>query len=159
MAAGDGSLPTMSDFDFLHGEWDVTNSRLTTRLDGGGDWEEFPGSSTCHGFFGGAGNFDEITFPTKGFSGATMRVRNQETGEWSIHWVDSRTGRMDPPMVGRFADGVGTFYGDDTHQGRPVRVRFIWSRITPSSARWEQAFSVDNGRNWETNWVMDFARK
>lgn len=148
-----------NDFDFLHGDWDVANRRLTKWLVGSDHWEEFPGLSRSHGFFGGAGNFDEISFSTKGCSGATMRTFDQESKEWSIHWVDSRTGRMDPPMIGRFDGGVGTFYGDDTHQDTPVRVRFIWSEITPASARWAQAFSVDGGRTWETNWVMDFTRR
>lgn len=57
-----------------------------------------------------------------------------------------------------FFDGAGIFYGDDTHDGRLVRVRFIWSHITPTSARWEQAFSVDGEQTWETNWVMEFTR-
>ena len=62
-------------------------------------------------------------------------------------------------MPGRVGDGVGTFSADDTDDGRPVRVRFVWSGITETSARWEQAFSTDDGRNWETNWVMDLTRR
>ena len=50
------------------------------------------------------------------------------------------------------------FRSDDRHEGRPIRVRCLWSRITENSARWEQAFSADNGGSWETNWYMDFAR-
>jgi hypothetical protein len=26
------------------------------------------------------------------------------------------------------------------------------------SARWEQAFSADGGKIWETNWIMEFVR-
>lgn len=37
-------------------------------------------------------------------------------------------------------------------------VRFIWSDITLNSSRWQQAFSEDAGKSWETNWVMDFKR-
>ena len=56
-----------------------------------------------------------------------------------------------------FADGVGMFEGADTHQGRPVRVRFIWSQTDAPEPRWEQAFSADGGQNWETNWVMELS--
>ncbi|MEO6017151.1 MAG: hypothetical protein ABIP46_07835, partial [Polaromonas sp.] len=77
---------------------------------------------------------------------------------WSIYWVSHSDGLMQPPVVGCFAKGLGRFEGDDTHEGRPVRVRFSWSGITPVSARWEQAFSEDGGRHWETNWVMEFRR-
>ncbi|MFL6145162.1 MAG: hypothetical protein ACJ72N_25275 [Labedaea sp.] len=147
------------DFDFLHGDWDVHNRRLTKRLVGSDDWDEFPGSTRCHGFFGGAGNFDEIAFPTKGFSGATIRMFNAETGQWAIYWVNSRRSTLDPGVFGGFVDGVGTFYGDDTDDGTPVRVRYLWSEITPASARWEQAFSVDGEQTWETNWIMALTRR
>ena len=45
---------------------------------------------------------------------------------------------LDPPVKGRFENGVGTF------TPRPLRgkpMRFMWSKITPTSAHWEQAFS------------------
>jgi hypothetical protein len=58
----------------------------------------------------------------------------------------------------RFEDGVGTFYGSDQHAGRPVRVRFLWSHSSANSAHWQQAFSVDGGASWETNWHMWFRR-
>jgi hypothetical protein len=65
-------------------------------------------------------------------------------------------------VVGRFADGRGEFYGDDTHDGTPggtpVRARYIWTVVDDRSARWEQAFSVDGERTWETNWIMDLER-
>ena len=61
-------------------------------------------------------------------------------------------------MVGAFRDGVGTFFADDVWKGKPIRVRFVWSQITAKSARWEQAFSDDAGKTWETNWVMEFKR-
>ncbi len=61
-------------------------------------------------------------------------------------------------MVGRFDGGIGRFFGDDQHEGIPIRVRFVWDEITPTSARWQQAFSIDGGETWETNWVMRFQR-
>lgn len=148
-----------NDFDFLHGEWTSRQRKLVKWLVGSDEWDEFPAESTCHGFFDGAGSFDEIAFPTKGHAGATIRMFNPDKQEWSIYWVDSRTGTLQPPVFGSFTDGVGTFYGDDEHQGTPVKVRYIWSKITPTAAQWEQAFSVDSGQSWETNWVMEFTRK
>jgi hypothetical protein len=61
-------------------------------------------------------------------------------------------------LKGRFVDGVGTFYADDTLRGKPIKVRFIWSNITATSAHWEQAFSPDGGKTWETNWYSDFSK-
>jgi hypothetical protein len=65
---------------------------------------------------------------------------------------------MDPPVVGGFAGDRGEFYGEDEDEGRPVRVRFVWTRLSPDAARWEQAFSFGGGP-WETNWVMEFTRE
>ena len=79
---------------------------------------------------------------------------------WSIWWFDGRTphGPVDPPMTATFKDGVGTFFADDTFEGKKIKVRFLWSRITPKSCRWEQAFSQDGGAIWETNWEMNCTR-
>jgi hypothetical protein len=60
--------------------------------------------------------------------------------------------------VGSFQGDVGTFEGEDRFEGRPIRVRFIWSRTSTPTPRWEQAFSEDGGKTWETNWVMDMTR-
>ena len=48
------------------------------------------------------------------------------------------------------------FLGEDTFEGRPILVRFIWSDVNSGTPRWEQAFSEDDGDTWETNWVMEF---
>jgi hypothetical protein len=53
---------------------------------------------------------------------------------------------------------VGDFIGPDTHEGVPVLVRYRWSGITATSARWAQALSADNGAIWETNWTAEFSR-
>jgi hypothetical protein len=58
----------------------------------------------------------------------------------------------------RLATLIGTFYADSLLDGKPVRTRFIWSHITGVSGRWEQAFSYDAGKTWETNWIMEFQR-
>lgn len=149
----------MNDFDFLHGSWDVANRRLTAPLGPGpATWTEFPGHSVIRPLFEGAGNIDEIVFPTLGRRGATLRLFDHETARWSIYWSDSRTGRLDPPVHGTFDGDRGDFHGEDTYDGRPVRGHFTWFRLGPDTARWEQEFSGDGGRTWELNWTMDLTR-
>ncbi|WP_433888757.1 hypothetical protein [Streptomyces sp. CA-111067] len=149
----------MNDFDFLTGDWDVANRRLLDFLDGDSGWEEFPGTSRASRHFGGAANFDEIDFPTKGTAGLTIRLYDPERELWSLYWASKTTGTLFPPVTGRFAGGRGEFSGEDSYEGKPVGVRFVWSGITAGAARWEQAFSVDGGSTWLTNWVMDLTRR
>jgi hypothetical protein len=148
-------------FDFLFGEWRITNRRLRSRLAGASDWETFTALCTCRPILGGSGNVDDFRpegGALGGYEGASIRLYDPATDLWSIHWADNVRHALLPPMVGRFAGGVGEFHGDEEHDGRTVRARFTWSRVTPVSARWEQAFSADGGGTWELNWVMDFDR-
>ncbi|GIG85631.1 hypothetical protein [Plantactinospora endophytica] len=147
-----------NDFDFLLGSWNVSNRRLRTLFAGSDDWDVFPGTSVSQSIFDGRGNTDEIIFPTKGTRGFTLRLFDTAREEWSLYWADSRTGLLYPPVVGTFRNGRGDFYGDDTHEGKPIRAHFVWSEITADSARWEQEFSADGGRTWERNWIMEFTR-
>lgn len=61
-------------------------------------------------------------------------------------------------MVGGFTDGIGTFIAEDTFEGQPILVRFLWSDMTATTCRWEQAFSTDGGETWEVNWIMESTR-
>jgi hypothetical protein len=109
----------------------------------------------------GQGNIDDnvIELPAGPYRAASLRWFDPGLEEWSIWWLDARHGGpLEPAMKGRFSDGVGLFHAEDVFEGRPVRVRFTWSGCHSASPRWEQAFSDDGGRNWETNWVMDFVR-
>ncbi|MFE6485784.1 hypothetical protein ACFVGN_23020 [Streptomyces sp. NPDC057757] len=153
-------MSTAYDFDFLHGEWDIRHRLRTDFLDPGSEWREFAATQVCRSLFGGAANIDEMTVPSQGWKGLTLRLFDPEARAWSLNWSSSRTGRLFPPVVGRFGpDGRGEFHGDDVHDGKDVRVRFVWSGITATTARWEQAFSVDGEETWLTNWVMDFTRR
>ncbi|MGW3601096.1 hypothetical protein ACWD60_41820, partial [Streptomyces sp. NPDC005167] len=69
-----------------------------------------------------------------------------------------RRGRLDPPVAGAFTGDRGDFHGEDTYNGRQIRVHFTWYRLGRDTARWEQEFSADDGRSWELNWIMDLTR-
>jgi len=146
------------DFDFFHGEWRVRHRRRTDFLDPDSGWEEFPATSRCWSLFDGAANIDELDVPSQEWKGLTLRLYDRETEQWSLNWSSSRSGKLFPPVTGRFEGERGEFHGDDTHDGKEVRVRFVWSGISDTTARWEQAFSVDDGETWVTNWFMDFGR-
>ncbi|MFE2303922.1 hypothetical protein ACFXAW_37675 [Streptomyces sp. NPDC059445] len=152
--------PAAHGFDFFHGDWDVAHRRRTDFLDPDSAWEEFPAVTHCRSLFGGAANIDEMEVPSQGWTGLTLRLFDVESELWSLNWSSSRSGRLFPPVSGRFGpDGRGEFHGDDTHDGNDVRVRFVWSGISATTARWEQAFSVDGEKTWLTNWIMDFTRR
>ncbi len=124
--------------------------------------EAFIGEQVWWTTLNGMGNADDnlLRLPGGDYWGFTSRAYDPATGQWAIWWLDSRNphGPLDPPMKGRFVDGVGTFYADDTLRGKPIKVRFIWSGITATEAHWEQAFSPDGGKTWETNWYSDFSK-
>ena len=148
------------DFDFFVGDWRVRHRRLKRRLAGDSEWAEFDGQTTTRQILGGLGNIDEniIGLPEGAYQAVTLRLYSPDDGLWSIWWVDGRNPGLEPPVRGTFEAGVGTFFGDDVFEGRPIRVRFVWSNITARSARWEQAFSADGAAAWETNWTMAFER-
>ncbi|HET6971693.1 MAG TPA: DUF1579 domain-containing protein [Phenylobacterium sp.] len=149
------------DWDWLVGRWNVRHRQLKGRLTGATEWIEFPGTSTLWLAMGGLATLDDnvIEKPDGTYRAVTVRAYDPKAGHWLIWWLDGRNPTtLDPPVAGNFKDGVGTFLGDDTLNGRPIKVRFIWSKITATSAQWEQAFSPDGGATWETNWVMEFKR-
>jgi hypothetical protein len=147
------------DFDFQTGRWRIHNERLVKRLQGCTEWETFEAIVNARLLPGGLGNIDEyLTDHWPGFVGVSLRLYDRGTGTWSIYWASNRTGTLDPAVVGSFVDGVGVFEGRQELDGRPILVRFTWSSVTKTSARWEQAFSPDDGQTWETNWVMIHAR-
>jgi hypothetical protein len=148
------------DFDFWFGQWDVSNQRLRERLSGSDEWDEFDAMASAWPILNGFGNEDMfLTDFGGGFVGMSFRFFDPHTEKWSIYWADSRRpGLLDPPVVGSFDGDVGTFEGEDVLRGRPILVRFTWSGVATPTPRWEQAFSDDGGRSWETNWVMDFER-
>jgi hypothetical protein len=98
-------------------------------------------------------------YPELGFAGTSFRICDRETDEWRIYWVSSRDSVLQPPVSGRWEAGELVATGDDTYDGRDIVARYLWHEITPTSATWEQAFSVDAGASWETNWVMGWTRR
>jgi hypothetical protein len=101
-----------------------------------------------------------LVLPEGPYRAVALRSFNSATQKWSIWWLDGRNpGQIDTPVVGQFSNGKGVFFADDVLNGRPIQIRFTWSVPEPDRPQWEQAFSVDSGATWESNWRMIFTRK
>ena len=156
IAASAGS--SQNDFDFLVGKWKMFHRRLNKRLENCTDWTEFESVDENHKILNGIGDVD--TFSTtelpgnegKLFEGFTLRLFNPKTRLWSLYWVPSTTGVLDPPVVGSFENNVGHFFTRDTFNGKPIIMMFRWDARDKERPIWSQAFSPDNGKSWEWNW-------
>lgn len=148
------------DFAFQTGDWRVRHRKLRQRLVGELRWQEFEGRCSAWEFMEGKANADDhyLCDPQGAYMGASLRRFDLTTGIWSIWWWDSRMSDIGPPVCGRFENDVGIFLGHEILNGRPIKVRYIWSKITQSTAQWEQAFSPDDGVTWESNWIMSLER-
>lgn len=146
-----------NDFDFLAGKWTMENRRLKKRLENCTEWIEYKSSDENFGsLLNGIANLDiyRTTFNQvndKPYEGLTLRLFNPQTRLWSLYWVDSNIGVLDPPVVGSFEGKVGTFYCKDVFQGKQILVMFKWDKTDPDNPVWSQAFSPDNGATWEMN--------
>ena len=149
------------DFDFEFGSWKAHLRRLVHPLSGSNEWVEYDGPSVVRKVWNGAANLGEIKLSGKSghIEGMSLRLYNPESQKWSIYWANRSDGSLGvPPMVGDFHDGRGEFEDQETFNGKPVRVRFIFSDITATSFRLEQAFSPDDGKTWEPNWKVTFTK-
>jgi hypothetical protein len=147
-----------NDFDFLVGKWKMHNRHLDKRLADCHDWTEFDSSDVNEKILNGAADMDTYSttrFPGlegKLFEGLTLRLFDPKTRLWSLYWIASNTGKIDPPVVGSFNNnGVGHFFGKDTLNGKPILVVFRWDARNKERPIWSQAFSPDNGKTWEWN--------
>jgi len=149
------------DFDFEIGVWKAQLSRLERPLTGSTTWLNYEGTSVIRKVWDGRANLGELRVDGADdrIEGLTLRLYNPHTRQWNITWANGRDGVLDrATMFGGFEDGRGEFFGQDTLDGRAIYVRFVFSAITPTSFRFEQAFSADGGRTWEVNWNATFTR-
>jgi len=145
------------DFDFIFGSWKV---HLNRKVAGTDRWTESDGYATYRKVWGGRANLNEFFTrnSSENVEGLTLRTYNPETHQWSLYWANSRDGILSSAQVGQFDHGEGEFYQQDNSDGKSVFIRYIWSRITATSAHFEQAFSQDGGKSWDVNWISDMAR-
>lgn len=143
------------DFDWEIGRWRTHVRRLAKPLSGEQQWLEYEGTSDVSALLDGRGNVVELRVagPAGRIEGLSLRLYEPQARQWSLNYASARDGKLTAPVVGGFRDGRGEFLGLDEVDGRAVLVRFVITRPAPATARFEQAFSADGGRSWETNWI------
>jgi hypothetical protein len=151
------------DFDFLIGDWKAHVRRLPDRLNGSNQWIEYDGISRHKKILDSNANFEEFEVDGQEngqhIKGQTLRLYNPDSHQWSIYLLDIDKGVLDvPPVIGQFTGRRGEFYDQEEYKGRAVLVRYVWSDISPQSARMEQSFSADGGKSWEVNWICELSR-
>lgn len=165
-SAAAASAPAIVDtqahaFDFLMGTWNVQNTFLAKRLQHSHEWLRFEATDIESPLRTSTGNLEYfLTNHWPDFIGMGLRLYDPRAREWAIYWSDNRFSRgvLQPPVLGAFRDGRGVFEGPDHLNGIPITVRYTWQSIDHEHARWSQAFSRDDGRTWEINWIMDLTR-
>jgi hypothetical protein len=153
--------PGQHDFDFAMGTWKEHSSRILQPLTGSTTWVEMNGISVAKKFMNGRGNITELESdgPNGHLELLALRLYNAQTQEWNLTFATSKGGVLGmPPCIGEFKNGRGEFYDQEQYNGRTIWVRFTITALTSNTFRSEQAFSVDGGKTWETNWINSYTR-
>ena len=149
------------DFDFEIGRWKTELRRLKRPLTGSNEWVSYTGTTVVRKVWGGRANLVELEVdgPSGHIQALSLRLYNPTSRQWSLNFANSASGELSlPSSVGEFRNGRGEFYQQERIGERMVLVRFIISDISPKSAHFEQAYSDDGGRTWETNWIATDTR-
>lgn len=150
-----GQRDGQHDFDFEIGNWKTHLSRLQHPLSGSHTWIEYEGTSVVRKVWDGRANLVELEVDGPGghVEGLSLRLYNPQSHQWSLNFANANGGTLSVPTVGEFKNGRGEFYDQEPFNGRIILVRNVWMDMTANSCRFEQSFSDDGGKTWETNWI------
>ncbi len=149
---GDGA----HDFDWDIGTWKTHQRRLLHPLTGSTTWVEYSGTDVVRALWDGANEGRiEADGPAGHLEILTLRLYSPDSHQWSIVFASHAAGGLSPPVIGEFAGGRGDFYSQEPYAGRTILVRFSVSDITRESCHFEQAFSPDGGKTWESNFIVE----
>lgn len=148
------------DFDFEIGNWKTHLTRLVHPLTGSTTWVTLDGTSVVRKIWNGRANLVELDVTGSGahIEGLSLRLYDPDSHQWSLNFASSKGGTLGQPTIGEFKNGRGVFFDQEALNGRTILVRNVFSDITPTSCRFEQAFSDDGGTTWEVNWIATDTR-
>ena len=143
------------DFDFEIGNWKTQLKRLQRPLSGSTTWLDYEGTTVVRKVLDGRANLVELKVDGSAgrIEGLSLRLYNPQARQWSLNFANVSDGMLATPSIGEFKDGRGEFYNQERYNGRAILVRFVITKITDDSYRFEQSFSDDGGKTWEVNWI------
>lgn len=146
-------------FDFWVGEWDVN---LRT-LQSDGSWEDSKSArAKIYRILDGRAILElwDEKKPGDAIRGYSLRFFDPDKEKWQLflNWPgENRSGTS--MLSGTFRHGRGEFYSTQKGtDGTQTINRYTFSDISADSLRWDDGFSIDGGRSWRSNWIMEFSR-
>lgn len=149
------------DFDFNIGTWRTHIKRLLHPLTGSTEWAELNGTVVVQKVWNGRAQIEQIEADGPGghFEGLTLFLYDPVAHQWSQNFASASDGTLERPTIGEFKNGRGELYGQDILNGRSILVRGVWSDITPDAHQYEESFSDDGGKTWETHFIGTLTRQ
>lgn len=153
--------PRMENFDWLQGIWNVESHSLKRRMSGKAEWLENHMETNYRILLDGLVAINETygTFNERPMHGIMIRTYDPAIDEWRLQWMSKGYPHLTEQVRGKFENGIGTFYGEETNEGRVFNMRFRWKMISETHAFWEQAYQNPDTLEWEVNWTLDLKRK
>jgi hypothetical protein len=146
-------------FAFLGGHWKVQHRKLQNPwANAAAQWKDFQGTARFHTILNGLGSVEELLDDKGQPFGGALRMFDRERRVWTDSWIPYRSGVVSGAVEGRFVGATGTFDVEDELEGKPMVVRGVWVRQSPTVVTWEQLFSRDKGKTWLSVWQMRFEK-
>ncbi|HEX8816281.1 MAG TPA: hypothetical protein VF753_12335 [Terriglobales bacterium] len=146
------------DFDSLAGTWKAHTKYRAHPFAPSDPWIDFDGTETFSKIWDGALLEVSAGANTNGPVGLMLYTYNPQSHQWSVYFASKKDGKVGLPNVGEFRNGQGEFFVQDTLNGKSMLNRYIWSQTASSSPHFEESWSADGGRTWQTVRIVDLAR-
>ena len=138
-------------FDFWIGAWDV-NLRM---IQPDNSWKDSVKSKVeIYPILDGKAILE--LWDSSSIKGFSLRYYDTQKKKWVLYlnWPSNSRSSSVGSLEGNFRHGRGEFF---SRNGNRIS-RYTFCDITPNSLRWDDAFSIDGGKTWTNNWIMEFSR-
>jgi hypothetical protein len=151
------SSPEHRQFDFWHGDWDVT---VRARKAPDGQWAMAAGTQHIESILGGCATAEHFTAegPGQPWAGASYSSWQPKLGKWRQTWVDDGGGYL--AFTGGMEDGAMTLYGEPREKdGVESQMRMRFLEVRPESLHWKWERTTDDGATWDSMMEIDYRRR